>query len=44
MILDCCIDVSYRDNPAGKHLVPKTSSRIRFQDVQNVKSEDVLKN
>ena len=29
--------------PAGKHLVPKTSSRQRFQDVQNVNSENVHK-
>ena len=30
--------------PAGKHLIPKTSSRQRFQDVQNVNAEDVHKN
>ena len=29
--------------PAGTHLVPKTSPRQRFQDVQNGNSEDVRK-
>ena len=28
---------------AGTHLIPKTSSRQRFQDVQNVNSENVHK-
>ena len=29
--------------PAGTHLAPKTSSRQRLQDIQNVNSEDVHK-
>ena len=29
--------------PAGTHLVPKSSSRQRFRDVQNVNSEDAHK-
>ena len=29
--------------PAGTHLIHKTSSRQRFQDVQNINSEDVHK-
>ena len=29
--------------PAGTHIIPKTSPRKRFQDVQNLNSEDVHK-
>ena len=30
-------------NPAGTHLIPETSPRQHFQDVQYVNSEDVHK-
>ena len=51
----CILDIGFADYfrpsldiischfSAGTHLVPKTSSRQRFQDIQNVNSEDVHK-